>query len=517
MDNSENKEVIWKPIEGTSQELALDTRCHHTLYHGTRGPGKTITQLMTYRKYVGVGYGRFWRGIIFDREFKNLADMVAQSNKVFNNFGDGAKWMSSQGEYRWVWPTGEQLLFRHIKKITEYENFHGHEYPFIGWNELTKYPTADIYLKMMSVNRSSFVPEEHTPTEIVNGERLYLTHDREPLPKMPLMVFATTNPNGPGHNWVKRLFIDPAGPGEVVKKEYKVFNPRSQQEEIVTRTQVAIFGSYRENKYLDPDYIASLEELTANNPNLKAAWLKGDWSVNAGGAVDDLWSNNVHVLDRFAIPSNWIVDRSFDWGSSSPFSVGWWAESNGEEVIIDGKPKSFPRGTLIQIAEWYGAEGIATNTGLKLSAKQVALGILDIETKLKSNGWVRGRIQGGPADNQIREERLKDNDNIEVIMRDHGVMWEKSDKSKGSRVNGLELFRNRLRASIEKEGPGIYFMRNCQASIATIPALPRDPDNEEDVDTDAEDHAWDMCRYRVLAASNRLATKLNVKFRRSGH
>ena len=511
-----NIQAVWEPIENSSQEIALDTRCHHTLYHGTRGPGKTITQAMRFRRYVGVGYCKFWRGIIFDREFKDLADIVAQTNKVFPLFDDGVKWLSSPTEYRWVWPTGEELLLRHIKHIKEYNKFHGHEYPYIGWNELTKYPTQEIYLKLMSVNRSSFLPERHTPTEVVDGQIVYATDDRLPLPDIPLEVFSTTNPNGPGHNWVKRVFIDPANPGQVVRKIFDVFNPRTQKEEKITRTQVAIFGSYRENHYLDPAYIAGLNEMTENNPNLRAAWLHGDWTVNAGGAIDDLWRDDVHVIDRFKIPKEWVVDRSFDWGSTSPFSVGWWAESNGEEIeLSDGNFLCFPRGTLIRIYEWYGTQGEATDIGLKMSSDDVAIGIKEREIKLMKK-WIKIQPAPGPADNSIRKVEDSGVETIEDKMADKGVRWTKSDKSPGSRIIGLQLFRDRLVASLRKEGPGIYFTRNCQAAISTIQSLPRDPDKPDDIDTDAEDHCWDDTRYRVLASYNRIATKINVSYPHSG-
>ena len=34
--------IVWQPIPGTSQEIALDSRCRHTLYSGSRGPGKAL-------------------------------------------------------------------------------------------------------------------------------------------------------------------------------------------------------------------------------------------------------------------------------------------------------------------------------------------------------------------------------------------------------------------------------------------------------------------------------------------
>lgn len=502
--------VVWEPIPGTSQEIALDTRCDHTLYYGTRGPGKTITQLMRFRRNVGKGYGAYWRGIIFDREFKNLGDLVAQSKRFFNAFGDGAKFHESASDYKWIWPTGEELLFRHIKRLSDYENFHGHEYPFIGWNELTKWPTLELYDKMQSTNRSSFVPELHTPRN-ATGE--YDTPNGEPLPPIPLETFSTTNPMGPGHNAVKRRFINCAQPGEVVEKVYNVFNPRTQQDEDVILTQVAIFGSYRENVFLDKKYIAELERLCASDPNLRKAWLEGSWDITAGGALDDLWNKNIHVLPRFVVPKSWAVDRSLDWGSSHPFSVGWFAEANGEEVILpDGRKFCPPKGTLIQCFEWYGSQEIGTNKGLKMSAPDLAEGIINREVGLMFSNWIPSQPWPGPADNQIRDVRESDVDTIEKKMSNKGVRWLESDKSPGSRRNGLQLIRDRLQAAVTGEGPALYFMQNCEASIDTLPSLPRDEEKIDDVDTTAEDHCYDMVRYRVLKGSNRTTKGVKVTF-----
>lgn len=474
--------------------------CHHILYEGTRGPGKTDAQIMFFRKYVGRGYGAFWRGVIFDREYKNLDDLIAKSQRWFPKFQDGAKFLASKSDYRWVWPTGEELLFRQIKRTTDYWNYHGQEFPFIGWNELSKYPTPELYEAMMSCNRSSFLPEEHSPID-EKGERVL-------LPPIPLVVFSTTNPYGAGHNWVKSRFIDVAEPGQVVRKEVNVFNPRTQQRETVVKTQVRIFGSYKENRYLSPEYVAELESIKEENK--RRAWLWGDWDIVAGGALDDLWGPHL-ILPRFKVPETWRIDRSFDWGSSHPFSVGWWAEANGEEATLpDGSTFCPPPGTLIRIAEWYGAQEIGLNKGLRLSAKEIANGIKERERLLLEQGWIKTRVRAGPADNQISNANEKDVESIKKKMADEGVEWTESDKRPGSRINGLQLIRDRLEASRTMDGPGLFFMDNCRAAIATLPVLPRDPDNEDDVDSEAEDHVYDDVRYRVLAGNNRFATSIKV-------
>jgi hypothetical protein len=448
---------------------------------------------MYYRRFVGQGYGAFWRGVIFDREYKNLDDLVAKSKRWFSQFGDGARFLSSNADYKWVWKTGEELLFRQIKRPNDYWLYHGQEFAFIGWNELTKYPTSELYDSMMSCNRTSFTTEEH------GGQ----------MPDIPLVTFSTTNPFGPGHNWVKRKFIDKAKPGEIVKAITNVFNPRTQKRENITKTSVRLFGSYKENRFLSPEYIAVLEGIKEKNK--RRAWLWGDWDIVAGGALDDVWGDYLK-LPRFKIPHSWHVDRSFDWGSTHPFSVGWWAEANGEEATLpNGNTFCPPAGTLIRIAEWYGTEEIGTNKGLKKSVKDICEGIKKREQYLKSSGYVNSTIHAGPADNQIANVNEKGVDSIKKRMADIGIEWTKSNKSPGSRVIGLQIIRDRLEASESGDGPGLFFTENCHAALITLPVLPRDETNEDDVDSDSEDHVYDEIRYRCFASNNRNATSINLR------
>lgn len=512
LDNNQN--VVWAPIPGTSQELALSSPCDITFFDGPRGPGKTIAQIMYYRQFVGLGYGSYWRGIIFDREHDNLADLVAQSKRVFPKFDDGAKFKESKGDYKWTWPSGEELMFRHVKKPEDYNGFHGWEIPFLGWNEITKYATRFLYDKFMSINRSSFDPEKDTP-KVKQGNRwVYATHDGKPLPPIPLKVFVTTNPNGPGHNWCKEEFVDPAPPGQILRQRVELYDDLKDETVVVEKTQVRIFGNFFENPYIPHAYRAKILSMCERDPNLKAAWIFGDWSVNAGGAIDDCWRDAVHIRDPFIIPKEWKIDRAHDWGSTTPFGTTWWAESNGEEFeLLDGSTWCVPRGTLFCIAEDYGTIKIGTNQGLKLSAKDVALRTKAVDKRLLSERWIRTEVRPGPADNSIRNVNpTNPQDTIETAMLDQGIVWEESDKSPGSRINGLQLLRDRLQASVVGEGPGIYFFRTCKGCIKTLPPLPRDEDKPDDVDTDAEDHLYDSVRYRVLKSANRYATDLKVEW-----
>ena len=519
-DLEQDGSVIWSPLAG-SQSLAMACPANHIFYEGTRGPGKTDWQLMRFRMRVGLGYGRFWRGIIFDREYKNLDDIVSKSLRWFPQFDDGAKFVGSGGAFGWSWPSGEQLLLRHIKRREHYWLYHGHEYPYIGWNELCKYPTRELYDLMLSCNRSGFRPADHPVVMSHEHARMWNLRMREKidnesglyyLPEIPLEVTATMNPYGPGHNWVREDVIDVAPPGKLVRKVTNVFNPRTQEREDITKTQVRIFGSYKENKYLSPEYIAELESIT--DDNRRRAWLHGDWDVVAGGALDDVWSDAC-IVPRFKIPKGWTCDRCMDWGSTHPYYIGWIAEANGEEVKLeDGTTFCPKRGSLILFDELYGTVKIGSNDGVRHGARKVAELVNEREAELKSAKWCRV-VYPGPADNQIYDVReSKDNgdpDSIASKMEEEGVEWERSNKSAGSRKNGLQLLRDRLQNAKDGEGPAIYFMRHCKAAIKTLPVLPRDEDDMDDVDTTAEDHPYDAIRYRCLKGAGKAPQSIKIK------
>ena len=302
------------------------------------------------------------------------------------------------------------------------------------------------------------------------------------------LILCGTNPGGVGHNWVKATFVDYAAPLEINRTQKKDGGMLRQY--IPARLQDN--PTLLEN---DPDYVDRLEGL--GDPALVKAMLDGDWNIVSGGAFDDVWSSKC-VLERFKVPKSWRIDRSFDWGSSHPFSVGWWAECDGTEATNGICP---PKGTIIRIAEWYGA--IGPNQGMKLSAKEISEGIIEREKDLTDAGWIATKPLAGPADNQINNVMQSSVPTIADDMAKLGVKWTSSDKSPGSRIIGLELMRGRLKEAKKDmpESPALYFMDNCRDSISTIPVLPRDKRKVEDVDTAAEDHIYDDVRYRILAAA----------------
>jgi hypothetical protein len=167
----------------------------------------------------------------------------------------------------------------------------------------------------------------------------------------------------------------------------------------------------------------------------------------------------------------------------------------------------------------YLTSEIGSNTGLMWGPRKVAQEVKRIDNMLFDDGWIGSKVRPGPADSMIYNvtptDYPEEAESIAAAMEDEGVTWERADKSPGSRKNGLTLIRDRLQASIDGEDAGIYFMRNCAATLALLPNIQRDEDDLEDVDSDQEDHIYDEVRYRVLKGGVRSATKDEIKVRHS--
>lgn len=466
-------EVAWAPQAG-SQVIFLTCPIFEVLYHSGRGAGKTDSLLMDFAQHVGKGFGVEWRGIIFRKTFPDLEDIINKSLKWFPLiFGESCTY--NQTKHVWTWNTGEKLYFAQFERETDYNKYHGHAYPFIGWEELTTYPDDKCYKVMMSCCRS--------------------TH-----PDVPRKYRATTNPSGVGHHWVKLRFNLPGMDG-------KIISGAANDNGDVDPDRLAIRGFLQENKALmeaDPNYLQKILA-SARSASERKAWKTGSWDIVTGGMFDDVWDPDVHILPNFKIPNTWPIYRSFDWGSSKPFSVGWWAISDGCDVVMpDGSIFSTIPGDRFRIYEWYGCVPFKANKGLVLTNKQITAGIIEREKEWGIYGYVRK----GPADGSIFSrhggETIAEQMAAAVVLKDNkkvpGIRWFAADKSKGSRVAGWQQIRQLLQGAIVKKGrareeKGVYVLQRCVDFVRLLPVSPRDPKNSDDIDSDSEDHLQDEVKY----------------------
>ncbi len=503
MYNGVLKAVAWAPQPGSQGYFLADTT-FEVLYEGTRGPGKTDALIMDFCQDVGKGYGAEWRGIIFRRTHPQLKDIIEKSKKWIKRIWPDAVY--NEGKTFWEWPTGERLYFGHFDVRSDYDNYHGHAYPWIGWEELTNWPSDDCYKSMFSCSRST-----------IKG--------------MPRKIRSTTNPYGVGHNWVKARFNLPLrgepGPGGMRPCVGPIIPGDIDMLGIQQPPRRAIHGYLDENQILlhsDKEYKGKIIAAARNASEL-AAWLDGSWDIVAGGMFDDIWFEYMDtiIVQPFDIPPGWKIYRAYDHGSSKPFSVGWYCVSDGTDLRLPdytdlrtgkfhkGGTRATVRGDKFRFKEWYGWRGVP-NEGGRMLVADIAKGIIEREIKwgLRDAGGQWTRVSRGPADSGIFDDNANGSD-ISIAtdfekpvtingVKHRGIFWERADKGPGSREQGWEQIRKALKATKRPPGgfrevPGLFVTTECIQWLRCVPVLPRDELKVDDVDDDAEDHNGDETRY----------------------
>lgn len=458
-DAYSSNEYIWMPQPG-SQTAFITCPYWEVLYEGTRGPGKTDALIMDFAQHVGVGYGSAYKGIIFRESYPQLGDVISRTQKYFTQLFPDAKFNITKS--KWTFPDGEELLFRQMRNSNDYWNYHGHEYPWIGWEELTNWPDIEAYESMKACNRCS-----------ISG--------------VPIKYRSTCNPWGIGHSWVKKYFIDPAPPMT------KIRNDRGQ-------IRMRIHGNIKENKILmqaNPEYVLNLESLA--DPSKRKAWLEGSWDIASGGFFEGVWDPDKHIIKPFKIPSTWRYIVGFDWGSQKPASVGLWAKSDGT-ALPDGR--WFPKGSLIRVREWYVCErdqngSIIPDKGLRLDNENLAKGIKEMVKDVKVSQWFADpsifRDQTGPSINK-------------QFNKVASLPFKPADNE---RIAGWQSVISMLHEATKDvlENPGMWIFDTCREWIRTVPTLMRDEHNIEDIDTKSEDHIADETRYVAQTTRAPLKTK----------
>ena len=441
-----NPTIIWSPQEGPQTAL-LQCPVFEVFYGGARGGGKTESSIGDWLQHSNT-YGEAAIGIFVRRKFKQLAEVIARTKQLFPKIG--AKYNEQRAE--WLMPGGGRLKFVYLERDSDAEEYQGHNYTRVYVEEVTNFPSPAPIDKLRATLRSG------------SG--------------VPVGMRLTGNPGGPGHNWVKKRYIDPNPAGfQLIKEECPV--EIDGETVTVALERVFIPSKLGDNMLLlrnDPTYVLRLRQ--SGSEALVKAWLEGNWDIVDGAYFTEL-DEAVHGrpadLIRWAPPSS-VRFRSFDWGSAKPFSVGWWA-------LCDGTWPSdnpLPKGAIFRYREWYGASGI--NKGLGMTADLVAKEILAWEEK--------ERIKYGVADPAI----FIRNGGPSIAESMARCRWRKADNK---RQPGWEQVRQRL---VGQDGaPMLYAAHECEDFWRTMPTLQHDEKNVEDLDTDGEDHIADEVRYACMS------------------
>ena len=410
------------------------------LFGGSRGGGKSDGILGKWAA-KSERYGSGFNAVFFRKEMPQQDDLIGRAKEIYCALG--ATWVEYKKTFEFE--HGGRLRFRPLETNEDAEKYQGQNLTDAAVEEAGNY-------------------ESPSPIDRLHG-CLRSIHG------VPVQLTLTANPGGAGHQWLKRRYVDPAPSGMKVLTRALPDGSSHRYVYIPSRVQ-----NNRALLARDPGYISRL--YLVGSDTLVKAWLNGDWSVVAG-AYFDCWDSDKHVIKPFAVPAHWVRFASFDWGSARPFSVGWWAVSDGS-LLNDGR--HFPAGALIRYREWYGAS--EPNVGLGLSTRAIAEGIRERERGEKIDYRVADpscwKVDGGPSHAEIFAQ--------------NGVIFRPADNS---RISGWTQLRDRMIGM--DSAPMLYTFDTCADFIRTLPALQHDTTRPEDIDSDAEDHAADEARYGVMS------------------
>jgi hypothetical protein len=441
VEESAPQEIVFKPNPGPQTEFLSSTE-QEVLYGGSAGGGKSYSLVVDPVRYFNNPHARM---LLVRRSTEELRELVSISKELYPKAVPGIKFM--ERDKTWVAPSGATLWMSYLDRDDDVMRYQGQAFNWIGFDELTQWPSPYPWNYMRSRLRATKA----------SG--------------LPLYMRATSNPGGPGHQWVKKTFIDP----EVPKKSFwaqdyetgeTIVWPKGHTKEgepLFKRRFIP--ATLFDNPYLAEDgmYEANLLSLPEHQ---RKQLLEGNWDVNEGAAFPE-FNRKIHVINPYDIPNNWVKFRACDYGYGSHTGVLWFAVTPDEQLVV--------------YREMYVSKVTATDLAdLVLAAEEgdkIRYGVLD------SSLWHK---RGGTGPSLAEQMIIK------------GCRWRPSDRSKGSRVAGKNELHRRLQVDDFTEEPRLVIFNNCKNLISQLPALPLDKTNPEDVNTNAEDHLYDALRYGIM-------------------
>ena len=261
----------------------------------------------------------------------------------------------------------------------------------------------------------------------------------------------TANPGGSGAHWVKKRYIDPAPPNESFRGSDGL-------------TRKFIPARLEDNPYLAAD--GRYEQmLAALPPTQRQQLLEGNWDVAEGAAFTE-FNPLDHVITPFEIPLGWERVKGIDYGYASESACVWGAVDPSD-------------GTLIIYRELYrkgltGSELGGMLTEMEYEDPFSVPGVLDTAC------WNRTGT-GGPT---VGETLLR-----------AGHKLRRADKN---RIQGKIQIHEYLKVA-QSGRPKLQIFNTCPHLIRELQSIPLDKSKPEDVDTHAQDHAYDALRYLIMS------------------
>jgi hypothetical protein len=262
----------------------------------------------------------------------------------------------------------------------------------------------------------------------------------------------TANPGGVGADWVKKRYINPVES-----------NTSFVGHDGLTRKFIP--AKLQDNPYLSTD--GKYEQMLMSLPAVqRKQLLEGNWDIAEGAAFSE-FDMTTHVIVPFEIPSWWERVKGIDYGYASESCCLWAAIDPDDRTILIYR-ELYEKGLT--------GEALANKiTERETSEYKSIPGVLD------TAAWSRTGYTG-PT--------------IGETLTLSGHKLRRADKN---RIAGKIQIHELLRQKQSTGRPGLQIFSNCVNTIKEIQGLPLSKTNSEDVDTYAQDHAYDALRYLVMS------------------
>jgi len=440
--------ILFQPNPGP-QTLFLSSNESEILFGGSAGGGKSYAMLADPMRFFD---NPNFVGLLLRRTNDELRELKRESQKLYPKLFN-ATWREKDS--MWKFPSGAEFWMSYLDRDDDVLRYQGQSFCWIGIDELTQYPTPYAWNYLKSRLRST-----------------------DPKLQPHLRLRASCNPGGPGHQWVKKMFVDPSPPGtsfwaKDLDTDEIIRYPKGHEKEgqpLFKRKFIPSLLSDNPHLALDGNYERGLLGLPEDQ---RRKLLYGDWTVVEGAAFPE-FSIKTHVCAPFEIPREWRRFRSADYGYTSHTAVLWFAIDPSYE-------------TLYVYRELYGS---------KMTGQDLALKVLSLEK--------HEQISYGMLDSSVWHERGTYGPTVAEEMIALGCKWRPSDRGKGSRVAGKnrlhELLKTKEINGLGDTRPGIVFFDTCRQLIADLPSIPSDPDGGDDIDDRYKsDHTYDALRYGIMS------------------